>query len=205
MIAFARFASLLAVGFALAGPVSAADALPKLTQLLAESSDAQFQLDVLRGLSDALKGRRTAPMPVGWEAVEAKLADSANADVRTLTQTLSLTFGSPRARTALRATAANPQAEAGARRTALDSLLAIRDPNSPGFCKNWRPIPPSGPRRSAGSPPSTTPARRARSSPSISNWHPPNAGTRSTRSPPASPSPSRYSPRSPPTRCPRPT
>lgn len=131
MIAFARFASLLAVGFALAGPVSAADALPKLTQLLAESSDAQFQLDVLRGLSDALKGRRTAPMPAGWEAVEAKLADSANADVRTLTQTLSLTFGSPRARTALRATAANPQAEAGARRTALDSLLAIRDPELP--------------------------------------------------------------------------
>jgi putative heme-binding domain-containing protein len=131
MIAFARFASLLAVGFALAGPVSAADALPKLTQLLAESSDAQFQLDVLRGLSDALKGRRTAPMPAGWEAVEAKLADSANADVRTLTQTLSLTFGSPRARTSLRATAANPQAEAGARRTALDSLLAIRDPDLP--------------------------------------------------------------------------
>jgi putative heme-binding domain-containing protein len=131
MIAFARFASLFAVGLALAGPVSAADALPKLTQLLAESSDAQFQLDVLRGLSDALKGRRTAPMPVGWEAVEAKLADSGNADVRTLTQTLSLTFGSPRARTSLRATAANPQAEAGARRTALDSLLAIRDPDLP--------------------------------------------------------------------------
>ncbi len=131
MSSFARFASLLAVGAVLAGPVMAADALPKLTQLLAESSDAQFQLDLLRGLSDALKGRRTAPMPAGWEAVEAKLAESANGEVRTLTQTLSLTFGSPRARTALRATAADTKAEAGARRTALESLLAIRDAELP--------------------------------------------------------------------------
>lgn len=131
MSPFARFASLLAVGVVLAGPVMAADALPKLTQLLAESSDAQLQLDLLRGLSDALKGRRTAPMPAGWEALETKLAESANGEVRTLTQTLSLTFGSPRARTALRATAADTKAEAGARRTALESLLAIRDAELP--------------------------------------------------------------------------
>ena len=131
MIALARFVSLLAVGCALAGSATAADALPKLTQMLVESSDAQVQMDVLRGLSEALKGRRTAPMPAGWEAVEAKLADSANGEVRTLTQTLSLTFGSPRARTALRATAADTKAEAGARRTALESLLAIRDDGLP--------------------------------------------------------------------------
>ncbi len=133
MIDLARYASLLAVGIALAGPVAAADALPRLTQLLAESTDSQFQLDLLRGLTDALKGRRTAPMPAGWEAVEARLADSGNAEVRTLAQTLSLTFGSPRARTALRATAADSRAEAGARRTALDSLLAIRDDGLPAL------------------------------------------------------------------------
>jgi putative heme-binding domain-containing protein len=117
----------------LAAPLQAADALPQLTKLLAESDDAQFQADLLRGISAALKGRRTAPMPAGWEAVEAKLATSANTDVRTLAQTLSLTFGSPRAKAALRETAADAKADANARRTALESLLAIRDPELPAL------------------------------------------------------------------------
>ncbi len=132
MTAIVRIVLALSLGFAAFRPL-AADALPKLAGLLAESADAQFQLDLLRGISAALKGRRTAPMPAGWEAVETKLADSPNSEVRTLAQTLSLTFGSPRARAALRLTAADPKAEAGARRTALDSLLAIRDPELPAL------------------------------------------------------------------------
>jgi putative heme-binding domain-containing protein len=126
-----RIALVLLLGVATGRPLAAADALPKLAHLLTNSTDAQFQLDLLRGMSAALKGRRTAPMPTGWEGVEAKLADSTNTDVRTLTQTLSLTFGSPRARAALRATAADVRADAAARRTALESLLAIRDPELP--------------------------------------------------------------------------
>ncbi len=113
------------------GSVCAADSLPQLAQMLRESDDAQLQLDILRGISAALKGRRTAPMPAGWDAVEAKLAASGNSEVRTLTQTLSLTFGSARAKSSLHAIAADPKAEAGARRTALDSLLGIRDPDLP--------------------------------------------------------------------------
>lgn len=115
----------------LGGSVRAADSLPQLAQMLSQSDDAQLQLDILRGISAALKGRRTAPMPAGWDAVEAKLAASANSEVRTLTQTLSLTFGSARAKAALRTTAADAKADAGARRTALDSLLGIRDPELP--------------------------------------------------------------------------
>ncbi len=115
----------------LAGPLPAADSLPQLARILAESEDPQFQLDILRGLNAALQGRRSAPMPAGWEAVEAKLATSPNAEVKTLTQTLSLTFGSPRARAALKETATNPQANPAARRTALESLLAARDPDLP--------------------------------------------------------------------------
>lgn len=112
-------------------PLRAADPLPQLAQILRESEDAQLQLDILRGLGAALKGRRSAPMPAGWEAVETKLSASSDAEVRTLAQTLSLTFGSPRAKAALRATAADVAADAGARRTALESLLGIRDPELP--------------------------------------------------------------------------
>jgi putative heme-binding domain-containing protein len=115
----------------LSQPILAADSLPQLAQLLRESDDAQLQLDILRGVSAALKGRRTAPMPAGWDAVEAKLAASANAEVRTLTQTLSVTFGSARAKAALRATAADVKGDPGARRTALDSLLSIHDAELP--------------------------------------------------------------------------
>ena len=109
----------------------AADSLPQLAQLLAQSDDAQFQLDLLRGLTAALQGRRSAPMPAGWDAVETKLAISPNSEVRTLTQSLSLTFGSPNARAALRQTAQDAQADADVRRKALDSLLAAREPELP--------------------------------------------------------------------------
>jgi putative heme-binding domain-containing protein len=109
----------------------AAEPLPRLAALLAESADPQLQLDVLRGMSAALRGRRAVPMPAGWETVETRLAASPDAAVRSLVQTLSLTFGSARARAGLRQTAADRTAPAEARRTALESLLAARDPELP--------------------------------------------------------------------------
>ena len=126
-----RFLSSLTAGVALALSVSAVDSLPKLTQLLAETSDAQMQLDVLRGLTFSVQGRRSAPMPFGWEAVEKKLAASPNPEVRTLAQSLSLKFGSPTALAALRQTAADAGANAGVRLAAVDSLLAVRDTRLP--------------------------------------------------------------------------
>src|SRR5206468_536091 len=67
------------------------------------------------------------PMPKGWGTVETKLSQSPNADVRTLTQSLSLTFGSAQALAALRKILADPGANLNARRTALDSLLGAKD------------------------------------------------------------------------------
>ncbi len=121
----------LAAGVALTLSAPAADSLPKLTQLLAESSDAQLQLDVLRGLSFSIQGRRSAPMPAGWDAVDKKLAVSSNVEVRTLAQAHSLKFGSPTALAALRRTAADTSANAAVRRAAVDSLLSVRDAQLP--------------------------------------------------------------------------
>lgn len=112
---------------ALLAPVRAVDSLPRLAEILAETNDPQLQADILRGLSAALRGRRTAPMPAGWEKVEERLSTSANSEIRTLTQSLSLTFGSQRALAELRRIAADTKSEAGARRAALDALLAVRD------------------------------------------------------------------------------
>ncbi len=128
-----RFLTSLTAGVAMAVSVSAADSLPRLTQLLAETFDAQMQLDVLRGLTFSVQGRRSVPMPVGWDAVEKKLAGSPNAEVRTLAQSLSLKFGSPTALAALRETAADASANGGARRAAVESLLAVRDTQLPSL------------------------------------------------------------------------
>ena len=112
-------------------PAQTNDPLVVLTGLVAESEDPQFQLDLLRGMSEGVKGHRYLSMPKGWEDIEAKLANSPNAEVRMLVQTLSLTFGSQKALAALRKTVANRSASVAARRAALDSLVGIKDTGLP--------------------------------------------------------------------------
>ncbi|MEO5803058.1 MAG: c-type cytochrome, partial [Verrucomicrobiota bacterium] len=84
-------------------------------------------LDILNGLSIALKGQRKAAMPRGWEEIEKKLSENPNADIRAQVQSLSLTFGSSSALASLRKTLMDSTADLNARRTALDSLLNARD------------------------------------------------------------------------------
>jgi len=112
------------------------DPLVMLTGLLAQSEDAQFQLDVLRGMSEGVKGQRNLAMPKGWEAIETKLGGSSNAEVRMLAQTLSLTFGSQKAMAALRKTLADRSASGGARRAALESLVSVRDTELPSVLQD---------------------------------------------------------------------
>jgi putative heme-binding domain-containing protein len=109
----------------------AADPVPSLIKMLQESDDTQFQLDLLRGMSEALVSQRELAMPAGWEAVEQKLGASSNSEMKALAQTLSLKFGSSAARDALRKTLQDRSADLGARRTALQSLLAVKDAELP--------------------------------------------------------------------------
>jgi hypothetical protein len=99
-----------------------------LVGILKTADDPQFQLDLLRGMSEGLKGQRNVPTPAGWDEVAAKLAQSPDAQVRELTRALSLTFGSKGAMTALRAQLLDASLEAEKRHGALESLLAARDP-----------------------------------------------------------------------------
>ena len=105
------------------------DPLPALLQVLGTSDDAQFHLDILKGMSDGLKGRRNVKMPAGWEEAAAKLAKSPNAQVRELVQALSVTFGSASALGAFKSTLLDAKADPKARETALASLLAAKDPS----------------------------------------------------------------------------
>jgi putative heme-binding domain-containing protein len=110
-----------------------APALDSLVEVLGEAADPQLQLDILRGMSDALKGKRDVPMPEGWSRVEKKLGASGDEQIRFLTQSLGLTFGSSNALDQLRAVVQDRSADAATRRASLDSLLTNRDPGLPAL------------------------------------------------------------------------
>jgi putative heme-binding domain-containing protein len=102
-------------------------AFAAITDSLNRAADDSRRLDILNGLSLALKGRRSVDMPAGWSAVEARLNESPGAEIRTLTQSLSLIFGSPGALAALHKTLVDETADLPSRGAAMESLLAARD------------------------------------------------------------------------------
>ena len=63
-----------------------AEALAALVGVLKEVDDPAFHLDILKGISDALKGQRNVKPPKGWDEVAPKLAKSSKVEVRQLAQ-----------------------------------------------------------------------------------------------------------------------
>ena len=108
-----------------------AEALGALVGVLQESDDAGFQLDVLKGISAALKGQRNLKPPEGWDALAARLGESPNAEVRQLERALSLTFGSKLALHDLRKVLVDGRVKLQERRKALSALVAARDVKLP--------------------------------------------------------------------------
>ncbi len=104
-----------------------AEALAALVGVLKEVDDPAFHLDILKGISAALKGQRNIKMPKGWKQIAPKLAKSPSAEVRQLAQSLSLTFGSKAALDALRKVLVNGKAKLADRQKALAALVAARD------------------------------------------------------------------------------
>ena len=109
------------------------EALPALVELLTTNDDPQFQIDLLRGMKEGLGGRRNVKMPAGWETLAAKLLKSPDAQVRELTQTLSVTFGSAEALDTFKKALADAKADPKTRLFALERLLAAKDPTITGI------------------------------------------------------------------------
>ena len=107
------------------------EALTALVGILKESNDSSFQVDILKGIAAALKGQRNIEMPKGWKEIAPKLAKSPNAEVRQLSQSLSLTFGSKAALDALRKVLVDEKAKPADRKKALGALVAARDVRLP--------------------------------------------------------------------------
>src|SRR5262249_32034732 len=109
------------------GSIGTPESLHVLVAGLARTEDLTVQRAFLRGLGEALRGRRQVPMPAAWPETFGRLVRSSDAEVRSLAQSLGVIFGDSQAFDALRKVLADPRAEASVRQTALASLVAGRD------------------------------------------------------------------------------
>ena len=107
------------------------NAMNAVVATLARATDDERRLAMLTGVTAALQGQRTAPLPAGWDRVETNLAASANAAIRSQTQGLSLTFGSASALTAAREMLSDKSAGVESRQRALAALLNVKDAHLP--------------------------------------------------------------------------
>ncbi|HET6246663.1 MAG TPA: hypothetical protein VFE47_03110 [Tepidisphaeraceae bacterium] len=89
--------------------------------------DPAAQADVLRGIADAMKGRRQAPMPAGWRPLYAKLQHSADPQVRKLAVDLALVFGDSDAVAELKRLAQDSKAPAADRLAAIEALAGAHE------------------------------------------------------------------------------
>src|SRR5688500_12505844 len=106
-----------------------------LLQHLAKTEESTTQLNLLRGINAALKGRRGITPPPEWAAISTRLAKSDNAEIREIVQTLGGVFGSSSAFAEMRKSIADPKAELAARRNALESLIAAKDAETPALLR----------------------------------------------------------------------
>lgn len=103
--------------------------LAPLVQVLAEVDDAAVQRDLLIGMREGLKGRKSIAMPEGWAKVYPRLAASTDAAVREHAQALAIVFGDPMALAAMKQVALSSKASAADRIAAIEMLVAKQTPD----------------------------------------------------------------------------
>ncbi|HEY2785075.1 MAG TPA: PVC-type heme-binding CxxCH protein [Fimbriiglobus sp.] len=103
-----------------------ADLSPLVTALARSTEPAQ--LDLLRGIREGLRGRKSLPLPAGWTALYPRLHRSSEKEIRGLAAVLALTFGDPEALKELIAEAKDPKMNPADRTAALDALIGKRVP-----------------------------------------------------------------------------
>jgi putative membrane-bound dehydrogenase-like protein len=104
-------------------------ALEPLMEFLAGTQDPAVQRDLAVGLREGLEGRKSVPMPAGWQGAYPRLAASALEEVRESTHVLGLIFNDPRALAYLHKTLVNSAARSSERAAALKALVARGSPD----------------------------------------------------------------------------
>jgi hypothetical protein len=102
-----------------------------LNELLtaAMSRDDAFQVDLVAGIADGLRGWRRAPKPAAWEALAARISADGSLALQERVRELNVVFGDGRALEDVKAIVLNAKADLTARQAALRSLIAARPPD----------------------------------------------------------------------------
>lgn len=103
-----------------------ASPLAPLVKVLQRAEDPAIQRDVLRGMHEALKDRRSIPMPDGWHSVYEMLRASNDPQIRQEVTLLSLLFGDAEAVRIVHELAMDRAADPIRRSAALDALVQTR-------------------------------------------------------------------------------
>ncbi len=114
---------------------TAPERLNALLTAVAELPSLASRRAVLDGLADGLSGRRLAPKPAAWDALQAKLSADGEPAMRDRVRDLSAIFGDARALEAIRAAALNPASSLVQRRAALQALIEVRGPGLRETCE----------------------------------------------------------------------
>jgi putative membrane-bound dehydrogenase-like protein len=114
----------------------------RLDTLLATVADQtpDRRLNVLEGVAEGFAGRRKAPKPVAWDALETRLVAGATEPLRNRVRDLSALFGDGRALDEIRAVALDPAADLAVRRSALQVLVESRAPGLRAVCEALLPV-----------------------------------------------------------------
>jgi putative heme-binding domain-containing protein len=91
--------------------------------------------DILSGLLVGFQGRRSAPKPMLWDTVVAKLNRGGNETVQRATRDLSVLFGDGRALNEVRTIALDGNADLPTRRAALQTLIDSRASDLRAICE----------------------------------------------------------------------
>lgn len=125
---FALVISLLALSTEIVSASEpASPAMSVLIKTLSKTEDPASELNILRGVNAALKGKRDLSPPGGWSELYEKLKGSPNEEVRQQAQTLAVVFGGGNALEEVRTTLADPKAPVERRKSALDSVVTAKD------------------------------------------------------------------------------
>lgn len=99
------------------------EALDALVQVAARKSDA-FRTDIVQGITEGLRGWRSAPVPKHWSQLREAVKSSSSQPLKTMVRDLSLVFGDEAVITELKSVALNELAEVQSRRDAVQTLVA---------------------------------------------------------------------------------
>jgi len=108
--------------------------LNTVLQAAAKKSD-DYQLDVLTGLSEAMRGWRKADKPAAWDALSKSASNSKDEKLATVLRELSVVFGDGRALDDVKALALNKDAEIDARKAALQTIIDSKPADLRQICE----------------------------------------------------------------------